>query len=365
MKLFNRVKLSVMTITVVLILSTVTPFVTLAQSQQSATQPVNETPIYTDVAAQLGLPYNITLDDLKKSGYVDPIVSQANKWKAEGMNDTQIVNNFDKKGVIYNPKTGAWAFGHNPTPEEQKYIPNISPCNLSYGYNPLDLKSKTINSNIPYVTPLTSPPSNIDAGMWTNDYAFSGFNYYMETGDLPVDTTDHGTSLYYVTTHTGCGSGGCFEIGVYHYNKDPSNYQVYTYSQNDDTGGAKPVGITVNTQQLHRYTITPTGVYNSLQGYQYAAAFDGQVVRTIYMRSLSCELSQCMEVWNSPGYQYTNNDGVHCYFQSQTLYTPLGTTKPWDNNIADQPGTPRQDYSTHLNRVISSGSWTDEMWVHN
>lgn len=295
-----------------------------------------KTPVYTDVAAELGLPYNITLDDMMKPGYVDPIVSQANKWKAEGMNDTEIVNKFAEQEVIYDPKTQVWAFGHIPTAEEQKRLPTIHT----------------------YSGPSTR--GQVTAGMWTNDYAYAGYHYYMCPGELTVNTNHQGTDLYYVTTHIGCGAGGCFEIGVYRYYLDPSHIWVFTYSQNDNPHWGY-TNIEVDTTTYHTYAITYTGTHNG-NGYLYAAAIDGQTIRTIYMSSLYCEISECYEVFNSPGYQYTTElDSAN--FLTQYLYTPGGNWIPWNSNVLDEPGTPRQDYPTRLSRWISGESWFNTMWV--
>jgi hypothetical protein len=355
-KQYKLIKIGIIFVTAVLFLAAVSIDITFAQNTSMGIPNVMKTPVYTKVANELGLPYNITVEDMKKPGYVDPIVSQANTWKATGMNDTQIVYEFAKMGVIYYPKTQDWAFGHNPTAEEQKYIPKTPVYNQTTGYNSLGLVGQTISSTI---TTSTIPPA-IVSGMWTN-YQYDGFDYYMAPGDLPVDI--NGTSLYYATTHIGCGSGGCFEIGVYRYDLTPTAFVVYTSSQNDDNGQLKLTSIRVDPTTFHEYSIIWNGVQDAY-GYQYAASFDGQVIRTIHMSSLNCQLSQCLESWDNPGCSYTNNNGVETLFEDQTIYYNGGSTN-WNSNIADPANTPRHDYPSQLYRDTFGGaSWYNWMWVH-
>ena len=58
--------------------------------------------------------YNITETEMMSPGFINPIISQAHRWSAEGMNDTQIVAEFDKKGVLYNPVTKDYAISAKP-----------------------------------------------------------------------------------------------------------------------------------------------------------------------------------------------------------------------------------------------------------
>lgn len=302
------------------------------------------------MAVQLGLPYNITLDDYKKPGYVDPIVSQANKWKADGLNDTQIVDKFAKQGVIYDLKTQDWFFGYMPTAEQEKIVPLLSQNrNISSNYS-----SQTINAQ-----PLTSPPSEIDAGMWTN-YQFDGFDYYMCPGTLTV--SGQGTAYYYLTTHIGCGSGGCAEIGVNHTAWDSSHYWIYTYSQNDNPHWGF-TNIQVEYNYGHEYSIY-TNQDRDSNGYKYVAVFDGQVIRTMHMTSLNCQISQCLEAHDYPGCQYSD-DTNPAQFWHQSLMDSGGAYVWWDSSIPDASGTPRHDYPTQLYRYIYGSSWDDEMWVQN
>jgi hypothetical protein len=45
---------------------------------------------------------------------IDPVISQAHRWSAEGMNDSQIVAEFAKKGVQYDPVKKDYVIGINP-----------------------------------------------------------------------------------------------------------------------------------------------------------------------------------------------------------------------------------------------------------
>ena len=60
--------------------------------------------------------YNITQTEMMSPGFVDSIISQAHQWSAEGMNDTQIVAEFAKKGVQYDPVKNDYAIRVTPAP---------------------------------------------------------------------------------------------------------------------------------------------------------------------------------------------------------------------------------------------------------
>ena len=62
------------------------------------------------------LAYNITQTEVMSPGFIDPIISQAHQWSAEGMNDTQIVAEFAKKGVQYDPVRKDYSIGVKPVP---------------------------------------------------------------------------------------------------------------------------------------------------------------------------------------------------------------------------------------------------------
>ena len=60
--------------------------------------------------------YNITETEMMTPGFINPIISQAHRWNAEGMNDTQIVAEFAKKGVRYDPVKEDYELVAKPIP---------------------------------------------------------------------------------------------------------------------------------------------------------------------------------------------------------------------------------------------------------
>ena len=60
--------------------------------------------------------YQITETEIMSPGFINPIISQAHRWSAEGMNDTQIIAEFAKKGVQYDPVKNDYAIRVMPAP---------------------------------------------------------------------------------------------------------------------------------------------------------------------------------------------------------------------------------------------------------
>ena len=60
--------------------------------------------------------YQITETEMMSPGFINPIICQAHRWSVEGMNDTQIVAEFAKKGVQYDPVKNDYAIRVMPAP---------------------------------------------------------------------------------------------------------------------------------------------------------------------------------------------------------------------------------------------------------
>lgn len=214
--------------------------------------PVINAPTYTNISAELHLPYNLSLENTT-SGYVDPIISQANIWKAQGLDDSQIVDEFAKEGVTFNPKTYAWDLGHSPTSEELKYI--------TLPMNPLTLKPYNYSSLLNGKIAPQALTGQAFSGLWTTYSTFCGFDYYMEPGD--VTSTTSGTSSHYVTTHIG-DSSSCLEVGVMRTGGAPY-LKVYTYYSSPTYTDSVPHEYLIypSTSDFHEYSIIYTGTHNS------------------------------------------------------------------------------------------------------
>lgn len=277
--------------------------------------------------------------DITKPEFVDPVLSEVSKLTAIGMNDSTIVAEFAKQGIIYYPATKDWAVGQYATPEQMKYWARAEPT----------LNNSTMSSMS--MTPM----------------------------DITYDHDDLGTVCHYITTHIGNGAYGCFEIGVWNY--PPGNkYVVYTYSQNDGDDGPVVTQYYPSPSAFYRYTIFTTGVDDG-SGYPYYASFDSTVIRMVHMGSLDNQISQCNEAFKYHSLVPTTftPDTSRAVFKWQYVVDKMISVPPggilvpvpdiWYTNIADRTGTPYATSPQHYARTpeafpgTTTNSWRFETWL--
>lgn len=270
--------------------------------------------------------------DVLKPGYVDPITKQAREMKAKGINDSEIVKEFEKQGIIYYPDSDSWVKGRRLTEEEQKRV--IFPI---YDYNDKGMYLKAIyygkndtTLNISeQQSPITTTTMSQSIGQinvyieTTDPYKFSylGWGGHIIPGSEAADIS--GTEWHYVTTHLG-SSGSCTELGVYRSEVD-SSLTVYSYDNRVEPGhplytGTTPIHPDPSSDNGAIIIVTGTWESGSVPGYVYYLYWNGQQFRRGHLTSLYNQVNQANEAIPGSDDTHYSVDSQHAIFYGQSLY---------------------------------------------
>lgn len=345
--------------------------------------------IQADSTASLGFTPNHTVDkytdiaqvdpDVLKPGYVDPITRQAREMKAKGINNSEIIKEFEKQGIIYYPDSDSWIKGRHLTEEEQKKV--IFPI---YDYNDKGIYLKAIyygeNDTMVNVSEQKSSISTqasttslgqINVWVETDDFAYLGWGGHIIPGSVAAEPT--GTEWHYVTTHLG-SSGSCTEIGVYRSESD-SVLTVYSYDNRVEPGhplyvGTTPIHPSPSSDNGAIIIVTGTWESGSVPGYVYYLYWNGQQFRRGHLTSLYNQVNQANEAIPGSGNTHYSVDSQHAIFYGQSVYKTLDSSGNYQNCAwLDNWNTPSSESGSWLPMVQNIGfgynpySYIHDSWV--
>jgi len=349
-----------------------------------------------DSTSSLGFTPNHTVDkytdiakvdpDVLKPGYIDPITKQAREMKAKGINDSEIIKEFEKQGIIYYPDSDSWVKGRCLTKDEMKEKKIIFPV---YDYNDKGMYLKAIyygendtmvnvSEQKPSVTTQAAITSIGQINVWveTTDpykFAYLGWGGHIIPGSEAADIS--GTEWHFVTTHLG-SSGSCTELGVYRSESD-SVLTVYSYDNRVEPGhplytGTTPIHPAPSSDNGAIIIVTGTWESGSIPGYVYYLYWNGQQFRRGHLTSLYNQINQANEAIPGSDDTHYSVDSQHAIFYGQSVYKTLDSSGNyavygWVNN-ANTPSRVSGDWLP-MKQVTSYGytpySYVHESWVQS
>jgi hypothetical protein len=266
----------------------------------------------------------------KYFGIDDPVEQKIKELKAQGMNDSDIVENLKAQGMFWDPKTDDHGVGVLLTPEESaKY--NMGGSRAVY--------SGEISTSIGPLSVIGGTQANIVYK--TSDSNYKGVCGNMKPGSLAISQT--GTSNHCITSHVGgpnTATDDWIEVGIrrdINVNGQPLGpYTVFTYWGHGGTAAWYcPPGFSVGPDTTIAYQIVIGSYDSSHNAYPYDVYVNGQFVRRVYINRETACVDWANEVWRpNESVSYTS-DISNAEISSTWLINSNYNWVAWNHNIAD------------------------------